>query len=392
MFQQKFMNIRRKRTERIKGFDKLKDLIPLEQNVSNEKISKLFAEIGRKANSLFECIEESKKTLLQDDTFLFMAISSGMGLDLQDYARIIRTKYKVALEPSDVLRKLKYFQLTDPDKRNEFYLWGEELSKAFVRAVKTGSIDEANNFIRIRKQFIRRDDKKTYFVQHKYGCIVILMKCMEWDNYNILKKLMFFSSIEGKALLNFITDNIMAYCGQKGILGDSLNKAKLETELSKKRIAELETEISRLNEMIADLRSEFDDQLTAAKTDITEEFFKEFNSQKWHILDSLYNARSSVKLLSKDNSPDIKKLVALVKCLMSYMQANGIVPIEKNIHIKKTVSENDMINYNYLSQNPFFKDENKCVEVVSPGWMHNKLNFVISLPDVVEVDCYEDSY
>ena len=80
MFQQKFMNIRRKRTERIKGFDKLKDLIPLEQNVSNEKISKLFAEIGRKANSLFECIEESKKTLLQDDTFLFMAISSGMGL------------------------------------------------------------------------------------------------------------------------------------------------------------------------------------------------------------------------------------------------------------------------------------------------------------------------
>lgn len=203
---------------------------------------------------------------------------------------------------------------------------------------------------------------------------------------------MFFSSIEGKALLNFITDNIMAYCGQKGILGDSLNKAKLETELSKKRIAELETEISRLNEMIADLRSEFDDQLTAAKTDITEEFFKEFNSQKWHILDSLYNARSSVKLLSKDNSPDIKKLVALVKCLMSYMQANGIVPIEKNIHIKKTVSENDMINYNYLSQNPFFKDENKCVEVVSPGWMHNKLNFVISLPDVVEVDCYEDSY
>ena len=77
---------------------------------------------------------------------------------------------------------------------------------------------------------------------------------------------------------------------------------------------------------------------------------------------------------------------------MSYMQANGIVPIEKNIHIKKTVSENDMVNYNYLSQNPFFKDENKCVEVVSPGWMHNKLNFVISLPDVVEVDCYEDSY
>lgn len=376
---------KRKRKEQVKGLDKLKDIIKPEQKVSDEKISRLFSEIGKKARKLCDSIEEKRKTILQDDTFLLMATSSGMNLDLKDYARIIKYKYKVDMEPAAILKKLKYFRLDDSKKREVFYTWGEELARAFIRAVKTGNIDDANNFCRLKKIVIRRNDEKPYFVQHKYGCAVIFMKCMAWDNYDILRNIKYFSSSEGKALLNFMTDNLLAYCGQEGILGSSLSKVKLETEISKKRIAELEMEIARLNETISDLHSEFDDRLTAAKVDVAEDFFKEFNSQKWHILDSLYNSRSSVKALSKDNpSPDVKKLIALVKCLINYMQDNGIVPIEKNIHVRKTVTENDMINYNYLSNSPFADGEEKCIEIVSYGWKHNKLDFVISLPEVVE--------
>lgn len=154
-------------------------------------------------------------------------------------------------------------------------------------------------------------------------------------------------------------------------------------------ILRLETNLNRVELMLERLQSDFDMRVEECRADESANLISMLNSPKYgYILDLLTQAQRGITAVkqAKQRIPiEISSLPILVRKLLQFVGDCGITPmLEYGDQIK--VTADDVEGYTYEGMPFESDDEVKTVEVISPGWIMEEKQIVISNPRVREME------
>ena len=191
-----------------------------------------------------------------------------------------------------------------------------------------------------------------------------------------------------------ISDIVSEICGfpayKKSRNSQQGKKAQpsITLEDAMKRINLLESELERTSNMLADLQTEFSEQLSESKIKELTDFFAKLNSEKYGcILDQLLVLQKGVNEMRKNGYEvpiEISGILIVVKKLIQFIRDSHIEPILKP-DSERTVKASEIEFCDYIGT-PFASEtEEKTVKTMSPGWIFKEKDIQISRPRVEEV-------
>lgn len=304
-------------------------------------------------------------------------------------ADAMNEKYGYDLRGSDVIDIFKSFKITQ-EERQEMIEWAEKLGKLFMKALDSGKAEDYDAFLEKREENVNTRKSKRPKIRNRFACMKLCTVLPELGNTEEGPVIEKFGQVFAMYYLYDITDALAEYCNSdKGHGLKNLKAEEEEENKSNREVSRLEQALERSDMMLKDLQDEFDERLEESKVKEMADFFSRLNSDKYgRILDELLNVRKGVARLKKEHCelpPEIGGLLIMTQKLTQFVRDSGINPIMKPQEIKKAKAAD--IEFCDYDGSPFAdKDEEKTVQVVSPGWIYSDKDLQIARPKVKEVE------
>ena len=238
---------------------------------------------------------------------------------------------------------------------------------------------------------------QSYRNQNIYNRILVIMLYNKIDGFKEIKnreKLYYFGNAIAAYhfydIVDIISENYgytQKYKKKRNTDSRRVNGRRRFDKDAERQIEKLEEQLERKEEMLKDLQDEFEEQLEESKNLERMKFFSNLNSEKYgRILDELIQNQKGVNKLRRENAEipiELNGILIIFKKLVQFIRDNEIEPILKAGTIKE-VTANEINHFNYEGT-PFEGNEQKKVQVVSPGWVYKKNDIQIARPIVKEV-------
>lgn len=305
-------------------------------------------------------------------------------ISVKRYEEILKHKYGYVLKPFEITNvfKSKLGSYTD----RYIFKWASEVARLFWEALSKGTPKEYKNFRNKLKNGPRNREGRRYSFLDRVAGIAIFTRNQCMNKYDDFAMLECFYNGQASSFMKEFCDILSARCGA-GISTSRTKNMELTIEQSQHRIEALERELERANIRIEDLEGDIENYGREAEQNITLEFFSKFNAERYgFLLDELLSLNGKINKMRKeaDLPPEITGIFITIRNLIKFVRENNLEPIMKpNSRMKVKLSDLDFCDY----EGEPFADENeeKEVQIISPGWKHTALEMQISRPKVKEV-------
>lgn len=347
-------------------------------------------------NSIHTEIESKKRRTQNDDmnyvteNRLLKLVMEKPHLGPRAWCDIMNERYGCHMDIDTVISILRstYPRLNTPSDRDKILPLVKEAADAFIEGLNGGKVEDYKEFRKKRNAIFNSGKSFPRLI-----CLMIFNNCPEMNILGDSDTVENFRDTLSKYVMYGLSDALAQYCGDVKTntamqQGGKKDKDKANTAELWQRIAHLEAALERANMMMQDLQDEFDEQLSETKLQEMTVFFAKLNSDKYGcILDLLLQVRKGINQLKKQHvtlPPEISGLFILIQKMTQFVIDNHIDPIMKPGSCRMIkVGEAELCDY---EGSPFMdKNEEKQVEVFSPGWVYKDKDIRISRPKIKEV-------
>lgn len=301
------------------------------------------------------------------------------------YKELMLNKYGYEMS-IDNINELLRMRLGSFSSDRYIHKWVVETAKKFMDAVYDGTPKLFEQFKKQWNAGPRSRDGRRYRHLNRLCLLAIFSRARIMNKYDDLAMIECLTNGLATFLMRDICDLLSARCGA-GINTSKTQTIALNLEQSMHRIEELERELERANIRIDDLEGDMDDHIRDAERTVLLDFFSKFNSEKYgSLLDQLLIMNGKIGKLQKTVNlpPELNGIFITIKNMVKFIRDNSLEPVAIP-HSRHKVKLSDMDFWDY-DGTPFAnEEEEKEIEVISPGWKHIKLEMQISRPKVKEV-------
>ncbi len=278
----------------------------------------------------------------------------------------------------DVIEALRFLKLTIIKDRTKMIKYADEICELIYN-----SLAGDNASFEKLEQALTEKDK-----WHKQQARLVLLRLFE--KYPELYSLPCYNDILifGDIFCKFCLFDLISLAGAEFGL-DTKAVANKDVEQLEKEIIRVTDSLISVNNMLEELQDDFEERLEASKIQEKKEFFSLLNSEKYgFFLDCLLTCRSGLEKLTKENYEfpvEISSLSIMLKKLIEFIKDCEINPIMK-VGKKLIVKASEIDDYEYYGTPFEDEDDEKAVEVISPGWAFAKNKDIqISKPKIREM-------
>ncbi|WP_346687786.1 hypothetical protein [Megamonas hypermegale] len=345
-------------------------------------------------DSIHAEIESKKRRTQNDDTSyvtenrLLKLVMEKPHLGPRAWCNIMGERYGCSLDIDTVISVLRstYPRLNTPGDRDKILPLVKEAADAFIKGLNSGKAEDYKDFRKKRNAIFNSGKSFPRLI-----CLMIFHRCPEMNALGDGNTVENFRDALSKYIMYGLSDALADYCGDvkaNTAAPQSGKRDKTNTIELQQRITHLEAALERANMMLQDLQDEFDEQLSETKIQEMTVFFAKLNSDKYGcILDLLLQVRKGINQLKKQHvalPPEISGLFILIQKMTQFVIDNHIDPIMKPGSRRMIkAGEAELCDY---EGSPFMdKNEEKQIEVFSPGWVYKDKDIRISRPRIKEV-------
>ena len=364
-------------------------------NLNNPKVKQFITEVNRVIDSKVSR-DKTVGTKAINTHKLLAIISERVDRGPKVCVLSFQEKFGDDVSVSEILRLMRSYGLNVPDEKEQIFKWAKKTVHAFIDTLneKPGALEHfrdlnsQNPFAQFNADKDRYIDKERILISVLFEESEELARAFDRERlYAVSGSVLKYIYIEmyNIALRIYNTkkdEDLIVVTGKKEKSGPSYKELK-------ERVEQLEGALDRTNAMLKDIQDEFDESLQDTKVMELTDFFAKLNSEKYGcILDELMVANKGMNELKKQKYElpiQINGLMIMTKKLIQFIRDNHIEPMMK-INDIKAVTASD-VEFCIYEGSPFVNaDEEKLVQVVSPGWVYKDKEIQISRPKVKEVD------
>lgn len=354
----------------MKGFNKMKKLI------NKEKLNKINEIILSKADKM--------RKNFDNENMIISVYCYNPDMQPRECANMCNKRYLTSYTGNDVIDIFGGLWMRNITDRKELFFEANRVADLILEAL----CDNKNAFSELEKR-MKANKGRIAKTKSKH-----------------FERVALFSLLEASSQISGLPCYKKAFALNTGlsreIFYDIIDVMRLEAKMNNKirksyasnleyeaEINRLETNLNRTALMLERLQAEFDIRVEECKTEENINLISMLNSPKYgYILDLLLQAQHGIESVKRQRIQipfEINSLPILVRKLLQFTEDCGITPIlELGQKMKITASEIEGYHYDGVP----FGDNNeiKSVEVISPGWIVEEKQIVISSPRVKEVE------
>ncbi|WP_294158381.1 hypothetical protein [uncultured Selenomonas sp.] len=311
---------------------------------------------------------------------------------LRTYAELLRERYHMRLDVSDVVDAFRRMRISNPEKRAELFDWARELTRAFERALVSGAAEDVAAYMAVKDRRIlqwNNDPSRQHGAQRRIGIMFLLAHHPELYQRDDGKKIDVLGNVFAKYVLFDLSDALRDACTPTRVSRfDQKSQPQGETARLQRENTMLKSSLEQAEMLMKDLQEEFDERLAASREQEMVDFFSRLNSERYGcILDEILTLRRGIKELRKahcDVPVEVSGLFIFVEKLAQFVMDAHIHPILPQGKVRD-VHFADIEACDYEGR-PFESEADvRRVKVLSPGWIYEDKKLQIARPKVKEV-------
>lgn len=348
----------------------------MERKITNEKTKKIEEIILRASSKM--------KKNFDNENMVISVYCYNPEMQPRECAKMCNDRYMTSYTGNDVIDIFNGMYMRNVSFRKEVFEDAKKTAMEVLDALAGNkkSIDSIELIMKENKGRIKKSKSRNY---ERIALVSLLEMCEELKKTECLNKALILNMSSARDAFYSIVDivRLEAKMMNKKVKNFASNK-EYEAE-----IIRLETNLNRTQMMLERLESEFEERVEECKVEENINLISMLNSPKYgYILDLLLQAQQGVESVRKQRIIipfEINTLPILVRKLLQFTTDCGIKQMLKYGE-KMEVTASDIEGYVYEGT-PFADDDTKkCVEVISPGWIVEDKQIVISCPRVKEME------
>ncbi|MDR0569030.1 MAG: hypothetical protein LBG87_07495 [Spirochaetaceae bacterium] len=294
-------------------------------------------------------------------------------LDPKELAKRLNERNDAEYTGERVIKILRELKLSNRVERAQILKDAQEMAR-YVYDFFNGDLLAYKRFKDLEKKSYDSLSMDAHTTRMRCTLIALFTKFPALQKLAFAEDIFYRGGVRSKACLNDIVNRVYKMSGG-GKQNDETDEQKDE-------------HIRRLNDMLEEMQNEFEHKLEESKNQEITGFFSALNSEKYgYILDGLFSAKAGLDELRKRNYElplEINGLTIMVRKLIQFVKDSGINPVIRSGEVI-IVKSQDIENYNYLGSPFISEEEEKLVEVISPGWIYKEKRIQLSRPTIKEI-------
>ena len=346
----------------------------------------LHSSVKRKA---IQAGKENEEILLENR--IFAVVGENPLIEPDKCAFRLQNEYGIPITSDEIVRILKRRRMAYPNERHALFQWANQVVDEFGKVIE-GDKSSLEKFHKMRKEVVGEIGRR-HESQDRICAVLIYQRFPEIAGEGDKDILYNLGNTMARYLFYDLCDALNEVYGvprQRDFNGRDRKQKNFtsSSEQAKKEIEMLKNELERTNEMLSDLQNEFEEQLNESKIQEMTDFFAKLNSESYGcILDQLLSLRKGVDSLRKSGFEvpiEINGILIVIKKMWKFVTDSQIKPMWQP-GTEVMVKASDVEFSNYVGSPFTSEDEEKCVKVISPGWIFKDKEVQISRPHLEEV-------